>query len=189
MQTHQSNIDAVAKIGEISRLMIMVKSVADHYGYNPQSRQLIEEMAELTQAINKFWRKNMRCGELEAKYVPLSGAAYDNIVEEIADVEILLEQVKYLLQISGEDIIKNKIGKMERQVAKIEDGISGVHVSVSNASEQETMVKMMDDFREAVHPLHKWLCKYGHPHMKVVVEQDRAHVDEGKIGITLQVPD
>lgn len=33
-----------------------IKIVADHYGYGAQSRQCIEEMAELTQAINKWWR-------------------------------------------------------------------------------------------------------------------------------------
>ena len=34
-----------------------IELIADRYGYEPQSRQCIEEMAELTQAINKYWRK------------------------------------------------------------------------------------------------------------------------------------
>ena len=34
-----------------------VRILAEWYGYEPQSRQCIEEMAELTQAINKLWRK------------------------------------------------------------------------------------------------------------------------------------
>ena len=33
-----------------------IQYIAKHYGYEPQSRQLIEEMAELTVAINKAWR-------------------------------------------------------------------------------------------------------------------------------------
>ena len=33
-----------------------IKIIAEHYGYESQSRQCIEEMAELTQVINKFWR-------------------------------------------------------------------------------------------------------------------------------------
>lgn len=33
-----------------------MKCIADEHGYEYQSRQLIEEMAELTQAINKAWR-------------------------------------------------------------------------------------------------------------------------------------
>lgn len=34
-----------------------IELIAERYGYEPQSRQCIEEMAELTQAINKLWRK------------------------------------------------------------------------------------------------------------------------------------
>ncbi len=34
-----------------------IQKIAQIYGYDAQSRQCIEEMAELTQAINKFWRK------------------------------------------------------------------------------------------------------------------------------------
>lgn len=33
-----------------------IAKIADTYGYDAQSRQCIEEMAELTQAINKLWR-------------------------------------------------------------------------------------------------------------------------------------
>ena len=33
-----------------------IKIIAEHYGYEAQSRQCIEEMAELMQAINKLWR-------------------------------------------------------------------------------------------------------------------------------------
>ena len=31
-----------------------IKAIVEKYGYDAQSRQCIEEMAELTQAINKF---------------------------------------------------------------------------------------------------------------------------------------
>ena len=33
-----------------------IQYIADHYGYEPQSRQLIEEMAELIQAVCKHNR-------------------------------------------------------------------------------------------------------------------------------------
>lgn len=33
----------------------MIEKTARHYGINHQSRQAIEEMAELTQALTKFW--------------------------------------------------------------------------------------------------------------------------------------
>lgn len=34
-----------------------IRIIAEKYGYEPQSRQCIEEMAELIQAINKLYRK------------------------------------------------------------------------------------------------------------------------------------
>ena len=68
--------------------------IAAHYGYEHQSRQCIEEMAELTQAINKHWRKEI---PNRNNYKLLQG-----IYEEIADVEICLEQIKYLLNCHAE---------------------------------------------------------------------------------------
>ena len=47
-----------------------IKAIADRYGYDAQSRQCIEEMAELTQAINKFWRKQLDCGKIELSKKP-----------------------------------------------------------------------------------------------------------------------
>lgn len=64
-----------------------LKVIADEYGYENQSMQLIEEMAELTQAINKY----RRYGTYEKKC---------QIIEEIADVSIMLEQVSYLLPVN-----------------------------------------------------------------------------------------
>lgn len=61
-----------------------LKEIADTLGYEEQSLQLIEEMAELTQAINKYRRYNNTESLL-------------NIIEELADVSICIEQVKYLL--------------------------------------------------------------------------------------------
>lgn len=53
-----------------------LKRIADNYGLENQELKLIEEMAELTQAIIK--------------------GNYDHICEEMCDVEIMLEQVRYL---------------------------------------------------------------------------------------------
>lgn len=97
--------------------------IADTYGYDAQSRQLIEEMAELTQAINKFWRKDMRCGN----ELPITFSAYNdyyfNLAEEIADVEICLEQIKYLLGCSKmvENYISEKIDRQLQRIKESED--------------------------------------------------------------------
>lgn len=58
--------------------------IADKLGYEEQSMQLIEEMAELTQAISKYRRYN----DTEELL---------NLIEELCDVNIVLEQVIYLL--------------------------------------------------------------------------------------------
>ena len=97
-----------------------IKKIADTYGYDVQSRQCIEEMAELTQAINKFWRKDLKCGKLTILEVPIGSPQELSIVEEIADVEIYLAQMKYLLAIREEDINKIIKQKLDRQLERIE---------------------------------------------------------------------
>lgn len=86
-------------------------AIADTYGYDAQSRQLIEEMAELTQAINKAWRMGNDFDNLLVQK--------RNIKEEIADVTIMLEQIKYLLQISDSDINEIIEQKLSRQLERI----------------------------------------------------------------------
>lgn len=65
-----------------------IRRIADHYGYSYISRLLVEEMAELTQALNKYYRYG---DEHDGK------STIDGIVEEIADVEICLEELKWLM--------------------------------------------------------------------------------------------
>ena len=68
---------------------------AKYYGYEAQSNQLVEECAELIQAVNKYRRVETGLGQPVAE--DKKAIARDNLVEEIADVELMLEQVKYLL--------------------------------------------------------------------------------------------
>lgn len=89
-----------------------IKTISTFYGYDAQSRQLIEEMAELTQAINKAWRMGNDFDNLLVQK--------RNIKEEIADVTIMLEQIKYLLQISDTDIDQIIEQKLNRQLERIE---------------------------------------------------------------------
>lgn len=83
-----------------------LQRIADYYGYEVQSRQLIEEMAELTKAINKLWRcENGLIDQLVYMPPELRRSIHlDSAIEEIADVEICLEYVKYLLDIAPEDV-------------------------------------------------------------------------------------
>lgn len=102
------------------------KENGKYYGYEAQSNQLIEECAELIQAINKYRRAVSGRGWVLSSMLEPSQedkdreqVALDNLVEEIADVEIMLEQVKDLLQIPEEDIQAIKLYKINRTKEQI----------------------------------------------------------------------
>ena len=86
---------------EMTRKRIM--AIADHYGLDPQLDMLVEEMAELIQAISKRKRGQ---------------EVYDNLVEEISDVELLIEQVIYLLGCDSE-VNDNIKFKSAREIGRI----------------------------------------------------------------------
>ena len=98
-----------------------MQRIADYYGYEAQSCQLIEEMAELTKAINKLWRcENGLIDQLVYMPPELRRSMYlKSVIEEIADVGICLEYVKYLLDIATEDVDKVKEAKVERELNRI----------------------------------------------------------------------
>lgn len=79
--------------------------IAEHYGLRVQMRQLIEEMAELTQVICKSERYDLE-------------TVRDHLVEEVVDVDIVLSQVKYLLGDSAFEKIRSE--KIERQLKRID---------------------------------------------------------------------
>lgn len=97
-----------------------IKIIADHYGYDTQSRQCIEEMAELTQAINKFWRNQLDCGKYELpddpEEIPVFTNEYDNLIEEMADVQVTLLQMTYLLKTDIQSMVDIKL---DRQLERI----------------------------------------------------------------------
>ena len=91
--------------------------IADCYGYEAQSNQLIEECAELIQAINKHKRvmHNRQSVNMTLK------ETINNVSEEIADVEIMLAQIKYLLGINEQYIDTIKEMKINRTSQRIEE--------------------------------------------------------------------
>ena len=89
---------------------------AEHYGYEAQSNQLVEECAELIQAVNKYRRARGTGQETTFN----EQVALDNLIEEIADVEIMLEQIKHLLKIPEGDLLAYKQFKVNRTKERIE---------------------------------------------------------------------
>lgn len=83
-----------------------LKEIADHYGIGLQLRQLAEECSELAVEANHSARK---------------GCFTIGLVEEMADVEIMMEQIKYLCDIRQKDIEEVKNRKIERQLERIKE--------------------------------------------------------------------
>lgn len=81
-----------------------IKRIADYYGYESQMDMLTEECGEFVQARNKL-RRN----------VP---GAYYNCLEEIADIAIMVEQMKLICGSNVIDIIIDE--KLARQIQRIE---------------------------------------------------------------------
>lgn len=78
-------------------------------------------MAELTVAINKFWRK-LGNGQRVNKS---ASECIQNLVEEIADVQVMLEQVKYLLSIRADEVSDIVEQKLDRQIERIKNEQKG----------------------------------------------------------------
>ena len=98
-----------------------VEQLAMYYGFEAQSNQAIEEMAELTIALNKY-KRNLATYQRENRVYELD----ENVVEEIADVELMLQQIKILLSIDQKGIEIVKEMKVKRQLERIrgQDGES-----------------------------------------------------------------
>ena len=96
-----------------------LEKIKNHYNYDAQSRQAIEEMAELTQAINKKWRV-----ETNACYATSETARNENwdehIAEEIADVYICLKQLEMYLGI-GKNVEEYIDMKIDRTLKRMEN--------------------------------------------------------------------
>lgn len=92
-----------------------IKRIANHYGLAKQQRQLAEECGELIQATSKYMRF------LEQSYALTVDWTYlQNVIEEIADVEVMLDEIKHLLNINPDAIEQIKANKVERQLERIE---------------------------------------------------------------------
>jgi len=97
----------------ITSFEVRAERIADRYGLEKQSVVLMEECAELIQAVSKMIR-----GEAERQQT------IDHITEEIADVEICIAQCKHLLEIPDADIhrwMRYKLTRAENHIANEED--------------------------------------------------------------------
>ncbi len=82
----------------------------DSYGRVNQVIKTVEELSELSQAL---------CKILTSKFTDDNSEIFENIFEEMADVEIMLEQCKMIFYKSEDkinDYKKKKIERLERRL-------------------------------------------------------------------------
>lgn len=77
-----------------------IKAIAEHYGYANQKNKLVEELAELICAIARN--------------------DIGNILEELADVEIMIDQMIFLLDYE-KPVEAMRRFKLERQMLRIKE--------------------------------------------------------------------
>ena len=90
--------------------------IINRYGAKNQILQAMEELAELIQALNK----NMRDPSIDN---------HNHVLEEIADVQVMLDQLKLIFDQASNngsmaeyEINEIMIAKIMRQIKRIEEG-------------------------------------------------------------------
>ncbi len=82
----------------------ILQEAIDRYGMDAQLKMVLEEMSELQKEICKFWRGKDNL---------------EQIADEVADVEIMLEQVRIIFQI--EDVVDEHISQ---KISRLRDRLS-----------------------------------------------------------------
>lgn len=95
--------------------MLTDKEVFEYHGYEEQCKHITSEMHELTSAIQKYelLEKTMEIGRLKA---------WNNMCEEIADVEFMLNQIKEHYRIKENNIRPWGRFKRKRESKRIKEG-------------------------------------------------------------------
>lgn len=87
---------------------ILYERAVEKWGLSLQLGMLTEECAELIQAVNKYNR----------------GKGIDNLVEEIADVEIMTEQINHVMYLKYmvQKVKEQKLQRLKKMLEEKEDG-------------------------------------------------------------------
>ena len=98
--------------------------IIDHYGDVSQVKKALEELGELIAALSRFDNQIYRTSKTKTKLEALDIEALDGalmlmqVVEEIADVTIMLEQLRLIFPIN-DDVKKVMKAKIERTLKRI----------------------------------------------------------------------
>lgn len=91
---------------ERERRDIMLRAI-HHYGEAAQIDMAVEEMAELTKALCKIKRAQAGCEVT---------AAIGNVIEEMADVQIMLDQLRIIFHRSTEEVEEAKLERLKNRL-------------------------------------------------------------------------
>lgn len=89
-----------------------IQQIANYYGIDNQVSIAQEELAELIQALSKYRRANDCADVLNA---------FADVIEEMADVTLMLQQIRYLLVIDATDVEAAIKMKIDRQLRRIDE--------------------------------------------------------------------
>lgn len=92
--------------------------IINHYGVNHQQRKLQEEVFELQEAI--ITNELIKSVEYEIPLTEIVGTK-ELITEELADVMVLLEQIKLYFGITSREVTEIFWSKVNRQIGRIEN--------------------------------------------------------------------
>ncbi len=93
--------------------------IVDYYGVKTQIPVWIEEMSELTKVLCKWFRKYDQLeGDINLQLLA-------DMQEEITDVTICLDQLKYAIKFMEDDLMKEYKFKVKRQRKRIANEIAG----------------------------------------------------------------
>lgn len=106
--------------------MLIIEAAIAKLGEENQMRQTQEELAELIVAINKYERaiKNDGCPSYLSECYKNTDIAYarKEVIEEMADVLIMLDAIKKILDIQDEEIKHFRAFKLSRLLNRLKEG-------------------------------------------------------------------
>lgn len=102
---------------EVEKMLKDNIEIYNHYETKNQMFVWIEEMSELTKVICKWARKY---DELEGDLTPELKEAF---IDEITDVTISLDQIKYAIQLFEDVLLKRYKYKVDRQMERIKNEV------------------------------------------------------------------
>lgn len=115
------NLNTAKKIQEDKNMDKDLLKIIEHYGILSQLKYFQSEVFELNEAIIEYEdRKNISDFNLNVFKVTAM-LVKQHIIEEIADVMVMLMQFKEYYHIDGNEIMKIMKEKIDRQLGRIEN--------------------------------------------------------------------